>query len=79
MLNEASCLSRAHGDHLCLHCVYMRTLYPLPGAALGLGAAEVDELHADVRSMEAEELVEVDPAWVGLRVEVKLSTPLGKA
>ena len=48
----------------------MRTLYPLPGAALGLGAAEVDELHADVRGMEAEELVEVDPAWVGLGVAV---------
>ena len=48
MLNEASCLSLAR---TVTTCVYMRTLYPLPGAALGLGAAEVDELQRKLAMM----------------------------
>ena len=46
-------------------------------AALGLGAANVDELHADVRGVEAEELVEVDPAWLGLGLGFELGLGLG--
>ena len=51
---------------------------PLPcSAALGLGAANIDELHADVRGVEAEELVEVDPAWLGLGIGFELGLGLG--
>ena len=37
-------------------------LYLPRSAALGLDATEVGELHTDVRGVEAEELVEVNPA-----------------
>ena len=44
-------------------CSREERVHPLPrSASLGLDATEVGELHTDVRGVEAEELVEVNPA-----------------